>query len=82
MDDIQTYGLFKKMNFFIKEFFSKCDQIPSILRNLSHLLKKSLIGNFIFCAVMGLCIKQGFLNEETSAYISNHKFKFKGTFTF
>ena len=54
MDDIQKYGLLKKMNFFIKDFFSKCDQIRSILRNLPHLLKKSLIGNFIFCAVMGL----------------------------
>ena len=43
----------QKMKFFIKEFFSKCDQIRSSLRILSHLLKKSLMENFIFCAVGG-----------------------------
>ena len=40
-----------KMKFFIKDFFSKCDKIHRKLRIWSHLLKKSLIGNFIFCAV-------------------------------
>ena len=40
------------MKFSIKDFFSKCDQIWSILRICSHLLKKSLMGNFIFCAVV------------------------------
>ena len=39
------------MKFSIKDFFSKCDQIRSFLRIWSHLLKKSLIENFIFCAV-------------------------------
>ena len=34
----------------IKDFFSKCDQIRRFLRIWSHLLKKSLIENFIFCA--------------------------------
>ena len=34
----------------IEDFFSKCDQIRSFLRIWSHLLKKSLIENFIFCA--------------------------------
>ena len=37
--------------FSIKDFFSKCDQIRSFLRIWSHLRKKSLIENFIFCAV-------------------------------
>ena len=37
----------QKMKFSIKDFFSKCDQI----RSCSHLLKKSLLENFIFCAV-------------------------------
>ena len=37
--------------FFIKDFFCKCDQIPSFQRIWSHLLKKSLMQNFIFCAV-------------------------------
>ena len=39
------------MKFSIKDFFSKFDQIPSFLTILSHLLKKSLIENFIFYAV-------------------------------
>ena len=30
-----------------KDFFGKCDQIRSFLRNWSHLLKKSLMENFI-----------------------------------
>ena len=41
----------QKMKFSIKDFFSKCDQIRSFLRIWLHLLKKSLIENFIFCAV-------------------------------
>ena len=36
------------MKFSIKDFFSKCDQIRSFMRILSHLLKKSLMENFIF----------------------------------
>ena len=41
----------QKMKFFMKDFFSKCDQIRSYLQIWSHLLKKSLMENFIFCAV-------------------------------
>ena len=41
----------QKMKFSIKDFFSKCDQIRSFLGIWSHLLKKSLMENFIFCAV-------------------------------
>ena len=44
----------QKMKFPIKDFFSKCDQIRSFLRIWSHLLKKSLMENFIFCPVLGL----------------------------
>ena len=40
-----------KMKFSIKDFFGKCDQIRKKLRIWSHLLKKSLMKNFIFCAV-------------------------------
>ena len=40
-----------KMKFYIKDFFSKCDQIRRKLRILSHLLKKSSMENFNFCAV-------------------------------
>ena len=41
----------QKMKFFIKHFFSKCDQIHCLLRIWSSLLTKSLTENFIFCAV-------------------------------
>ena len=43
----------QKMNFSINDFFSKCDQISRNLRIWSHLLKKSLMENFIFCIVLG-----------------------------
>ena len=39
------------MKFFIKDFFSKCDQIRSFQRIWSHLLKKPLMENFVFCAM-------------------------------
>ena len=42
----------QKMKFSITGFFSKCDQIRSFLWIWSHLLKKSLMKNFIFCAVL------------------------------
>ena len=42
----------QKMRFSIKDFISKCDQIRSFLRIWSHLLKQSLMENFIFCAVL------------------------------
>ena len=41
----------QKMKFSIKGFFSKCYQIRRKLQIWSHLLKKSLMVNFIFCAV-------------------------------
>ena len=37
------------MKCFIKEFFSIYHQIRSFLRIWSHILKKSLMENFIFC---------------------------------
>ena len=39
------------MKFAIKEFFSKCNQICKKLWIWSDFLKKSLVENFIFCAV-------------------------------
>ena len=39
------------MKFSIKDFFSKYDQICSFMRIWSRLLKKSVMENFIFCAV-------------------------------
>ena len=53
---IQKLRLFaytaQKMKFPIKNFFSKCDQIRSKLRIWSHLMKKSLMGNFIFLVIL------------------------------
>ena len=48
------HSLHKKMKFFIKDFFSKYDQMRGFLRISSHLLKKSLMENFIFCAVSAI----------------------------
>ena len=52
----------QKMTFSIKYFFSKCDQIRSFLRIWSHFLKKSLIENVIFCAVLNAFLKLFFNN--------------------
>ena len=40
----------QKMKFSIKDLFSKCDQSRRKMRIWSHLLKKSLMENLIFCA--------------------------------
>ena len=50
----------QKMKFSIKDFFSKCNQIRSFLQIWSHLLKKSLMKNFIFSAV--------FVSEQLQKY--------------
>ena len=42
----------QKMKYSFKDFFSKCDQIRRNQQIWSHLLKKSLMENFIFCAVL------------------------------
>ena len=42
----------QKLKFYIKDFFINCDQIRRFLRIWSHLLKKSLMENFIFCTVL------------------------------
>ena len=58
----------QKMKFSIKDFFSKCDQIRSFLRIWSHLLKRSLMENFVFCAVLvtwwGLIRKHNEIRER------------------
>ena len=41
----------QEMKFSINDFFSKYDEIRSFLRIWSHLLKKPLMENFIFCAM-------------------------------
>ena len=54
----------QKMKFSIEDFFSKCDEIRSFLRIWPHLLEKSLMENFTFCAVLN--------SVETVVY---HKFQ-------
>ena len=49
----------QKMKFCIKDFFSKFDQIRRKLRILSHVLNKSLMENFIFCALLLLKTEMG-----------------------
>ena len=49
---LNFFTLHKKLKFSFKDFFSKCDQIHSFLRIWSHLLKKSLLENSIFSAVL------------------------------
>ena len=47
----------QKMKFSIKDFSRKCDQIRRKLRIWSHLLEKSLIENFIFCAMREMLLQ-------------------------
>ena len=47
----------QKIKFSIKDFSSKCDQIGRKLRIWSHLLKKSLMENFTFCAVCAIPLR-------------------------
>ena len=49
---IQWRDSVQKMKFSIKDFFSKSDQILSFLQIWSHLLKISLMENFIFCILV------------------------------
>ena len=62
----------QKMKFSIKNFFGKYDQIRSFLRIWSHLLKKSAMKNFIFCAVIPYFFHgpiQIFLNIFTAVFL-------------
>ena len=59
----------QKMKFSTNDSFSKCDQTRSFLRIWSHLLKKSLMENFIFCAVsrsnsIFILLIENFLQEK------------------
>ena len=64
----------QKMKFSIKDFFSKCDQIRRKLRFWSHLLKKTLMENFIFCAVIILrlvnkCLENLYISSSNKPVI-------------
>ena len=45
------------MKFYIKDFFSKHEEIHRKLQTWSHLLNKSLKGNFNFCVAINMIIK-------------------------
>ena len=57
----------------IKDFFSKCDQIRRKLQIWSHLLKKSLMGNFIFCVVIAPIL---FVQPPRISFFNSHCEKF------
>ena len=57
----------------IKDFFSKCDQIYRKLQIWSHLLKKSLMGNFIFCVVIAPIL---FVQPPRISFFNSHCEKF------
>ena len=55
----------------IKDFFSKSDQIRRNLQIWSHLLKKSLLKNFIFCEVIFLKFWHSGHSISTQFYLKN-----------
>ena len=65
----------QKMNFSIKYFFSKYDQIRKKLWIWSHLLKKSLMEQFIFYAVVVFILKY----RESDLRVC-HIFRLQGVF--
>ena len=57
------------MKFSNKDFFSKCDQIRRKLWIWSHLLKKPLMENFIFCAVFRKIFSFIAKSDETESIV-------------
>ena len=47
----EVEGTTAQKMFYIKDFFSNCDEIHSFLKIWSHLLKNSLMKKLIFCAM-------------------------------
>ena len=68
------------MKFSIKEFFSKFDQIRSLLWIWSHLLKKSLIENFIFLCSDTCAILSRISEEMVIIYFYWYIFKITSVF--
>ena len=66
------YPRITALKFSIKDFFSKCDQICSKLRIWSHLLKKFLMENFVFCVVYRKTARYFFLVIQRFSCITQH----------
>ena len=74
---IQNLFTAQKLKVSNKHFFSKCDQIRSFLWVWSHLLKKSLMDNFIFCSVIQNLLGMSFrfpIFDELYIYYPYHNF--------
>ena len=56
------------MKFFIKDFFSKCDEIRSFLQIWSH-EEILLVKNFIFCAVREVFLRNLFPKNLYCDYV-------------
>ena len=63
----------QRVKLFIKDFFSKCDQICSFLRSWSHLLKKSLIKSFFLCSALLLPLPSCSYPARSS-YVNDDKY--------
>ena len=63
----------RKIKFFLKNFFNKCEQIRRRQWIWSQLLQKSLIENFIYSAVLALieAVAQGVL-RDLEKFIGKH----------
>ena len=72
----------QKMKFSIKDYFSKCDQIRNFLRIWSHLLKKSLMENFIFCAMVFFSKDFWSFSKFFQSISTSHSVPFKFMHTF
>ena len=67
----------QKIEFSIKDFFSKCYRIRRKLQIWSHLPKKFLMENFIFCAVSVLLLETTLKANGGGRGGKNFKEKFK-----
>ena len=63
----------QKIKFYIHDFFSKCDQIRRKLRILSHLLRKSLMENFIFCAVTTIYVNLALRQRQVLRFFTGNE---------
>ena len=80
MEGILTVQTIK---FLIKNFFSKCDPIRSFLRIWSHLLKMSLMQNFIFCTMSGSQMTSFFVQclvHKWRIALHRHHWRYSGAF--